>query len=53
MIKKLCIFLTALMPLLANAQQAVGSWTFYPSFSTVTKIVESEEKGRGSPFFGV
>lgn len=44
MIKKLCIFLTALMPLLANAQQAVGSWTFYPSFSTVTKIVESEEK---------
>lgn len=45
MIKKLCILLaliTAMLP--ASAQQAVGSWTFYPSFSTVSKIIESKER---------
>lgn len=45
MMKKLCIMfalLTVLLP--AKAQQAVGSWTFYPSFSTVSNILESKEK---------
>lgn len=41
MIKKLIILLMAVVPLCVNAQQAVGSWTFYPTFSTVEKIVET------------
>jgi len=45
MMKKLCIFLVLLSTLLpAKAQQAVGSWTFYPSFSTVNNILESKQK---------
>ncbi len=44
MIKKLLILILALLPMMAKAQQAVGSWTFYPSFSTVQKIVETKQK---------
>lgn len=44
MIKKALLFLLTLLPLAASAQQAVGSWYFYPLYDGVpTRVVDTPE----------
>ncbi len=44
MIKKTLLFLLALLPALANAQQAVGSWYFYPLYNGVPdRVIDTPE----------
>lgn len=44
MLKRLYILLLALMPLCAVAQQAVGSWTIHSPYSTVDKLLETQDR---------
>lgn len=41
MIKKLLILIVSLLPTVANAQTAVGSWKVYPAFGEVSKMIET------------
>ena len=44
MIKKTLLFLLTLLPALANAQQAVGSWYFYPLYNGVPdRVIDTPE----------